>query len=256
MPKLPPELTDEIIAHLHDDVSALLSCCLVHTSWIHCSRNQIFGSVAFRMLSDLEEWAGFFPTASQSPAKHVQSLTVAGLWTPIGTEEFDLDGLDPTMLAHFQSFDRVRNLALTALSLPSALSSHAHFAHLRGTLKSLELYSPRAPTQDHLLRFVSSFPHLEDLVITVTNRWLYDREKSQCASLETSPPFRGNLQVLDFTQEEGEFIAGLVDLPNGVSFRSIELDCPKYRDYQPVERLLAACESTLEDLQLGSSFAG
>lgn len=255
-PKLPPELTDLIIAHLHDDVSALLACCLVHTSWIHGSRNQIFGSLSFHALSDLEEWAEHFSSASTSPAHHVQSLSVAGLWNmnTLWGERFNLDELHIPLLEHFRSFDQVRNLALTALNLRPMANPQVYFTHVQYSLRSLELYSPTVSSLGGLVRFISSFPYLEDLAITLTSRLVNNDEEPVYPSLQNSPPFRGNLQVLDSSNEEGVFLGKLVDLPNGVRFRSIELGCPKYEEYYQVQRLLIACGSSLEDLKLDYSF--
>jgi hypothetical protein len=42
MPRLPPELTDRAIDHLHSDKPALLACSLVCKTWLHASRYHLF----------------------------------------------------------------------------------------------------------------------------------------------------------------------------------------------------------------------
>ena len=45
---LPPELVDEIIDYLWDNVRALRACCLTHRTWLPRSRYHLFRSIRFR----------------------------------------------------------------------------------------------------------------------------------------------------------------------------------------------------------------
>lgn len=253
--RLPQELLDRIIDFLYDDVAALRSSCLVHTRWIPPCRNHLFASVTFHELFDLEVWADSFPSVPHSPAKYVRNLSIAGLWASLGDEKFNPDELEEPLLAQFRSFENVRKLVFTAINLHPSSSPETFFSHVQSSLTSLEFYSPFPTTPAELLHFVCSFPHLEDLTVTGPNIWLEEREK-RYIGLQKSPPLGGKLMLVGFSDPGGAFITRLVDLPDSVSFRSIELDFIGMEDYQPVGRLIKACASTLELLQLGSSFSG
>lgn len=255
MIQLPRELVARVIDLLHDDPEALRSSCLVHPWWISPCRRHLFSSANFHELFDLELWADSFPSALHSPAKNVRNLSIAGLWASLGDEEFNPDELEGPLLEHFRSFDLVQKLTLTALNLNVVPSPELHFSHLRSSLTSLELYSPYPTTPTKLLQFISSFPRLQNLLIAGIGNWREEQEVGCFPRLETSPPLRGSLKLVDSHDPGGRFISGLVDLPNGVSFCSITVDLIS-EDYRAVGRLVKYCATPLETLQIGGSFSG
>lgn len=257
---LPQELIDTIIDCLQGDIEALKACTLVHSSWIYSCRRQLYATVSFHSLSDLEDWSTTFPDIGQSPAMQVQSLSASGLWASLwaylGDDNFNPDEIDPHLLHQFRSFRRVKNLSLTAFNNQPLASTREHLAHFEPSVKSLELHSPCPTNQTDLVNFICSFPHIDDLVLTRANRWLDEGNDDAGHILQSSPAFRGSLRLLDFSDPSGEFIDQLVNVPNGVNFKSIELGLDKLGDLEPVGRLLSSCSSTLEDLSLGHVFAG
>lgn len=260
---LPQELIDNIIDCLHGDVTALQACCLVRTSWVFSCRRQLYRTVAFHTLSDLEEWENTFPDVTQSPAMQVQSLSVAGLWASqwayLGEDNFNPDEMEGCLLDQFRSFRQVRNLSLAAFNVQPLTSTQEYFSHFKPSVRSLELHSPCPANQTDLVNFICSFPRINDLVITRANRWLdqsNDDSREDSQQLQRFPVFGGILKLLDFSDPSGEFINKLVDIPNGVSFRSIELGLDKLGELEPIGKLLSSCSSTLEVLTLGHVFAG
>lgn len=250
--KLPKELIDIVVDYLYDDIEALKYCRLVHSSWVLTCRLHIFEHVAFHMLSDLESWVDIFPLVRESPAKQVQSLHLSGLWASLSDECFDPDDFNESLLHHFQSFDGVRILALTAFNIPPSRSPALQFAHFRCSLRTLKLYSPLPVKQSDLLRLICNFPRLDDLAIIQVNCWVEETGEDLDPPQE-SPSFRGNLQLVGISDPNDHFIARLVDLPGGVNFQSIETQSFRVENYQPLSRLMASCASTLENLKLGYS---
>lgn len=245
-------MVDIIIDHIHDDHETLRKCCLVHSSWTSICRFHLFSSVTFNDLFDLELWAEIFPSASESPARYVQSLSIAGLWALIFEDGFDPDELDENMLEHLRSFVRVQSLSLTALTIPLKSSWH-HFDHMRSSLRSLQLYSPLPTKRSDLVDFVCSFPLLDNLLIMGSTNWV--EEPYKCPSRpQNLPPLRGELRLVTFYDPNHDFITRLMEISNDIKFRTIQLDFHHRGPQHPVDRLLSACESTLEHLSLGSTF--
>lgn len=253
--QLPQELVDRVIDFLHNDRPALKASCLVHTDWIDPCRCQLFGSVTLNGLMDLESWAETFPSVLQSPAHHTRKLTLIGLCASLGDKGLNPDKLDDSLLQHLRSFNQLRKLVFTALNLHPRNSPELHFLHVRSSLTSLLFHSPYPTTQKKLLHFICSFPHLENLSITGVSRWLEDGKEGYSVP-QASPPFRGMLKLAGFSDPGGKFSSRLVDLPNNVRFRLLKLDFLRAEECKSAERLIISCAATLEELQLGSSFAG
>lgn len=255
MLQFPPELIARILDFLHDDQAALRSSCLVHTWWISPSRHHLFASVDFHKLFDLELWVNSFPSVPHSPARNVRNISIAGLWASLGEGEFNPNELEGPVLEGFRSFNRVSKLLLTLLNLHTTSSPEIHFSHFHSSLTSLELYSPYPTTPRKLLQFICSFPRLENLLITGLSHWVEESE-GDLPRLRTSPPLGGSFKLVGSCDPSGEFMDSLVDLPNGVSFRSINLDLVLPEDYRSVGRLVKSCATTLETLRIGGAFAG
>lgn len=250
---LPQELLDRVIDFLRDEVAALRASCLVHSRLINSSRRHLFASVTLQELFDLEVWADSFPSPLHSPAKHVRTLSIAGLWAQLGGDDFNPNELEDPLLEHFRSFNQVQNLILTALNLHPACFPELHFSHLQSSLITLEFYSPYPTTPKKLLQFICSFPHLENLSVNGAIRWL-EESKEDYTELRTSPPMGGKLKLASFIDPVGSFLIELVNLPNGLGFRSIDLDLIRIDNYRSVENLVKSCATTLEELRLGHSF--
>lgn len=198
---------------------------------------------------DLKSWNSAFPSATDSPAKHVRALTICCL------KDRYSEVLDESLFEQFRMFNRVGKLCLNSLNLPTSPFLKHIFTQLRPVVKYLELHSLPSTDPNDLLDFISSFPHLEDLAITGTSCWLHTAKRDSTRP-KSSPPFRGSLRLVDFDDPNGDFISALLALPNGVSFRSIELDVHQIEDYSPIGCLISSCATTLEVLKLKNSFAG
>ena len=179
---LPPELTDHIIAFLHDDRETLKACSLVCKNWLPSSRYSLFGHLVLhdwtlqsfikllnspvctipnRVHTLHIAWSdtGFFDTIAPYLDRFtVRSLRLVGdRWDPVRRE---LEG-DVLMW-----FSRIREL-----DLGLAFSSPDHYFGLIASFPSLEtlfLHFPcltfRLDDFQHIHSFIFP-PHLHTLVI-------------------------------------------------------------------------------------------
>ena len=78
-PRLPAEMLDLIIDHLHDTTHALRDCCLVSKLWVPRTRNHLFADIEFPTTNSLKSWKKMFPDPSMSPAHYAKTLSVGNL---------------------------------------------------------------------------------------------------------------------------------------------------------------------------------
>ena len=121
------------------------------------------------------------------------------------------------------------------------------FAHFYPSLTSLTLRRPygyyRLP-----LQFVLQFPNLENLCL----EWMVGRQHPESGStapiiVGQSPPLRGNLRLAGYGTVVRWIMDFVHELPNGVNFRSVELEDFFGKDAQFA---LKACAKTLENLTI------
>jgi len=252
---LPQELIDHTMEMLHDDLRALKACSLTCKAMFASTRHLIhytlhltqrnnqsvltqeekcrylrwdYGHVELRFLSFMGE-RGFL----QYP-RHVH-FKLDCLFTP----DILLHHLD-----HFQSLDRVHSLTIDACDGLLWRNYHSCFTHFYPTLTSLVL---RYPTNHYryLLQFALQFPNLQNLCI----KHLADGQNTRPdlvipPIVSESPPLRGHLRLVGVGKDEWP-IEFTNDLPNGINFRSVELQGVFWEHCQ---RVLTACANTLEDL--------
>jgi hypothetical protein len=63
-PRLPTELTDEIVEYVHDDEECLRACACVHSSWTPAARTHLFRDIT---LSHLKGWKRLVRILDRSP---------------------------------------------------------------------------------------------------------------------------------------------------------------------------------------------
>ena len=78
-PRLPPEITDYIVDHLHDQPETLKECCLVSKSWIPRVRTHLFGEIVFPHMTAAQAWKSTFPDPTNSPVDYSHSLSFCSL---------------------------------------------------------------------------------------------------------------------------------------------------------------------------------
>ena len=158
-----------------------------------------------------------------------------------------------TLLPHlhyFQALDQVHTLTIERSDIPTpAWEGHYKtcFVHFHTSLTSLAIRQPLNGLQ-FSIHFALQFPNLENLCLEWLNgRWEGGPGFIIPTNLGHSPPFRGHLRLAGketVTQWPEDLVHAI---PNGVNFRSVELeDFPGFR----AARVLDACAHALEDLTI------
>ena len=242
-PPLPPEILDYIIDILRGEPRTLRSCCLVAKSWIPRARKHLFACVKFHSLKDLQSWKRTFPELSNSPAHHTRILSVNCFKVVEATDAAE-EGWIP-------AFPRVECLELKTFLTSFRTLSLSPFRQFSPTIKSLRVDALVLPCS-RILNLASSFPLLEDLSFVCytlsSNSDCYTHASWPVAPL-ISPPFTGSLKLKPL---RGLCIAArrLLDPPNRLRFRDIELSWHDEEDLRWTRELVLACRDTLKFLAL------
>jgi len=161
-PRLPPELCDRIIDHLHDDQHALGMCCLTSRSWVPASRFHRFHKVYLTPVD-----AGSFLRLLQSAppiAHYVKRLVVCifplhirNLQSPVKSHLL--------VLKHIMlQLHQVTTLGVPDLIvLPEIISM---LSTLAPSVKEIDFGELRIPNAEYLSRMLSSFSKLERIRIS------------------------------------------------------------------------------------------
>ena len=135
-PRLPAELLDYIVDHLHK-IYTLKKCCLVSKSWIPRTRRHLFETISITN-QRVRAWRETFPDPSTSRARYTKHLTV---WcTEEVTAAYAEEG------GWIRAFYQVVDLDLR---IKDEISSFVLFYNFSPALKSLSLiyhsYFPFSP---------------------------------------------------------------------------------------------------------------
>ena len=132
--------------------------------------------------------------------------------------------------------------------------SLAPYCQFSATLKALRVAS-FFPPYSEVFNLIPSSPLLEDLVITGDDPGIDDNKRggphttvSSRSSL-SSPRLTGTLELY-LLEGVADIVCPLLNLPNGIHFRSIKLSCYKEEDTPYMTELVAACSDTLENLRI------
>jgi hypothetical protein len=151
-------------------------------------------------------------------------------------------------LRHFQSLDRVHALTVDYYD-PITWTWPEHyktcFIHFYPTLTSLTLHHPSGHHRV-IFQFALQFPNLENLCLeSVEHELWHNSGMIVPAIVDRSPPLRGHLRLVGIVPEARYLIDLAYELPNGINFRSVELEgfagsCAQH--------ILNGCAHTLENL--------
>ena len=154
---------------------------------------------------------------------------------------------NPDIVGWIRSFDRVENLSLGFIR-DSHGASLVQLHRFSPALRSLSLvyFTGLLPK---ILNFVSSFPLLEDLVLTAGP---YSNDTGKLIPPSTSPKFTGSLRVDGGVPSVTRW---LCNLPGGLHFRQIHL--AHQDDYTPlIASSVSKCSNTLESLIISGDDLG
>ena len=254
---LPQELIDHIMQMLHDDRWALKACSLTCKTMFASTRHFIHQTLQLTRRND----QSVLPPGGVSQYKqwghHELSLCFLShmgkrdllkytrrvhIWMPRG---FVPDVLLPH-LHHFQSLDHVHTLIIDHHEAASwTIDGSTFFVHFYSTLTSLAL---RRPVGNHrlLLQFALQFPNLENLSLE-----LLEEQTGENLTLPIptyrSPHPRGHLRLAGVDTVRPWPTDLVQKLPNGVNFRSIELE--DFRGDR-AQQVLDACAHTIESVRI------
>lgn len=252
--RLPPELVDEILWYLSDDLPALKACSLTCKimlgsarpligSWLFLSSTRNRKSKARSMKSILKRFKG--------PPDPFERLVVANrqgllqctqhLVIKMGRLQLTPQPLRP-YIPYLRSIGRLQTLAIDGLDISAFMPMFDDcFGMFTRSLRALDIGSTRDP-ESYLLWFITQFPFLEDLSIRSRHAiCLYSGVSPPIP--RTSPPFRGHLN-LSSVVDSRRLCETLAQLPKGLNFTSLELKgCEK-----PVA-IITACQFTLKSVK-------
>ena len=228
MSSLPPEILDLIIDYLHDEPTALKTCCVVSKSWVSRTRKYLFARVTFNApKSRIARWKKTFPDSSNSPAHHTRTLSIRDLPAPTAADA-DVGGWIGT-------FCNVVHLEFAFVGRTTLVP----FCGLSPTIRSLRL----AHCTTEVFDLVCSFPLLEDLaLISLSSESHVDAWNPP----PTSPKLTGSLDLKTLGVAP-PIARRLLDLPHGLRFSKISVAFLD-REAESVNDLVLACSDTLESL--------
>jgi len=244
---LPQELVDEILGYLLDDLLTLKACSLTCRCLFGATRPLIHrrlvclgsrpegpkpkGSLLGLRKRDLGEFGWLIEADRSGVLRYTQHLTIKvkdRALTPMDTQEY---------LPHLRSITKLRTLTLNTFHLhPFVPVFNAHFGMFTHTLRHLDIRNA-CGSEQRLLYIVCQFPLLEDLAVISPAGEFIAGPNHPVPMVTRSPPLRGKLLVAQVHSKE--LFKGLVALPGGLNFRSLELHQCKY-----LEVIFAACGKT------------
>jgi hypothetical protein len=253
--RLPAEILDHIVDHLHDARDALKNCSLVSKSWIPRTRKRLFANIAFRSTQSLESWKETFPDPSTSPAHYAKTLFVG---CPHVVTHADAE--EGGWITGFSRAVRLEVTSCTKYPDPPGISL-VPFHGFSPVVKYLRVAVPVISSLQ-IFGLILSFPLLDDLTVVTRYEAPADNgdspqeDEASTAVQPSSPPmFTGSL-VLLLGIGTKQFIRRLLSLPGGIHFRKLTLTWLDEEDLPLVTALVEGCSHTLESLYIKDSHIG
>ena len=230
---LPPELVDEILRYLSEDLPTLKACSLT-CKILHDSARPLIGSWLFLSPGSKRKTnARSIKSLLHRPKKDVGTLErlseiqSRGLlphtrYLVLKMEEHAdlLRSLQP-FAPYFFSILKLQSLVVDGLDVTAFIPYfHICLGMFTNSLRSLDIRHIW-DSDRQLLWFISQFPLLEDLSIRHCYA-LYFFLGPSPPLIRTSPPFRGHLN-LSLIMDSQSLCEALAQFPGGLNFTSIEL---------------------------------
>lgn len=251
--RLPPELVDEILGYLSDDLPSLKACSLTCKvilgsarpligSWlcltppkVRRSKGRFIRSLLKRSKEGSDPVERLIAVDRQGHLRNIRHLV-------LGTGELSLvPHCLQSYIPYFLSITNLRTLTIDNLDVSAFMPLFddclAMFTH---SLRSLDIRHVW-DSERELLLFISQFPLLDDLSIRSCYA-VYSFLGPSPLMVQTSPPFRGHLN-LSFIMDSQSLCEAMVQLPGGLHFTSLELKGCR----EPVA-ILTACQFTLRSV--------
>ncbi|KAI0780387.1 hypothetical protein BD413DRAFT_496703 [Trametes elegans] len=247
---LPPELCDEAIDYLWDDLDALRACSLTCKAWLPSSRFHLFRNVRLRHADDVARFRELL--ASAPGVGHcVRKLSLSADYdgaTPEGAARED-DGWVDGAAELLPRLDRLGTLGLARVRW-HALRAETHAALTRASrhVRQLFLFEVSFAASRDVVAFLSGFPALRELYFQAVS-WKDD----------SPAPFEGeegggsmalSYLFLDPKSSPTLVTEWLLKHPEEPQLRTIQLCWRELENTRAVGDLLQASGSSLESLQV------
>jgi len=244
-PRLPAEILDHVVDHLHDAKHTLRSCCLVSKSWIPRTRKYLFADIDLKMGESLKSWKKTFPDPSTSPGYYTKSLSIS-LFHQFTAADAEAGGW-------IRGFSRVLRLVVGGDPyFPNTLTASLTPFHGFSPIKSLYVNTFIIPPS-RVFDFILSFPLLEDLTVKSCSMPIGIDDLSDSLSTtvqsSSSPVFSGMLK-LSMMRGVKHIAHGLLSLPDGIRFRELDLTWGEEGDIPLTTEFVERCSHTLESLDV------
>lgn len=235
---LPQELIDSImdILQIDGDIRALKACSLTCKAMLASAQRLIHQTLRLTRRNAERIINGDKSMDKSSFLQYTRQVHISM------SRRFNPGILQP-YLRHFQSLDRVHTLTIENYDA-SAWDNH-YFAHLYPTVTSLAFHSPSSCYRA-LLQFALQFPNLESLCLeSLVFQERIQQDFDVPIIVDKLPPLRGHLRLAGINAVDQSPVAFIHQLPNGINFRSVELD-----DFlgNSAQSILNLCAHTLENL--------
>jgi hypothetical protein len=247
--RLPAEILDYVVDHLHDTQDALRNCCLVSKSWVPRARKHLFADIKFYAKS-LQSWKETFPDPSTSPARYAKKLLIVHPQV--------VTAADAEPGGWIGGFSRVVHFKVFSSIYDSSKLSFAPFHGFSPAIKSLSVIISALPAS-WIFNLILSFPLLEDLSVFVhDNRSGDDAGADEMPTAQSSTPrvLTGSLNLCVLGGGIGPFTRRLLSLPGGIHFRKLSWTWFREEGLSPIMELVEACSHTLESLDITCNLAG
>ncbi|KAF9779608.1 hypothetical protein BJ322DRAFT_365774 [Thelephora terrestris] len=236
---LPPELINQILVHLSDDVESLRAMALVSKAWASWCRAHLFKSVHLRP-NTAEAWFKNVSHEVDGPASHTRALTLE--------ESSGVRWINPqcSYFPDLASFSNVRSLSFgdwDATRFNDA-SLEPRFGHFGKSLRALSLEFCRFDPEV-FFDLLSLLPNVDDL--DIGDIYTYSEAYETIPDIpETTPNFRGTLLLGDLYSMR--FTKTLASLP--LRFSTIEIKNRGIYSQEVYQPLFTSCRDTLVTLRL------
>jgi len=245
---LPQELVDEILAYLVDDLYTLKACSLTCKSLFGGVRPLIHGHQRLvcsdTKLEHLEPKRSLFSRHRKDPEAQEQFIDTDRLRLLRYARHLTIKAEDGSLtlknmqkyLPHLRSITRLHSLTVGTFRLHTIIPIfNKYFVTFTATLQQLDIRNAMCTTPE-LLYIICQFPMLEDLTIMSPASGIVAPPEGDpaLATIKHSPPLRGKLVLVQARSKE--FSEGLVALPGGLNFSSLELSWCNH-----LEAIFAAC---------------
>ena len=256
---LPPELCDQAIDHLWDDLDALRACSLACKDWLPSSRYHLFRSVRLRHSDDVARFRALVDSSPTTPPC-VRKLSLSAEYnrsSPDGIAPED-DAWVNSAAELFPALQHVATLALARVRW-HALSgrTRAAFTGLFKSVRQLSLFEVSFDASRDVIAFLSAFPTLRELYFHTVS-WAMDSpapfepavDGPSWVEVEGRSRMQLSYLFLDSTSSPTLATEWLLQRPGGHKLQTVQLCWRELNSTKAVGDLLRASGSSLESLHI------